>query len=183
MSVITSRLRVWCSLYILSPFHFAMSYSLPLFSLLCKLLLWHWHFSFLPLTETAYTAALRVEHTGSMPRKNRSIVAVETNPLEHVDFRVIDGTLKSLKVFAGCIEDVGKLFVQCDLCGTFISLGARRSPKNMETHRDKTKCKEQNKKKERELTKTTTKLHEQATLRNLFNEPGGTSSILESECQ
>ena len=72
-----------------------------------------------------------------MPRKNRSIVAVETNPLERIDFRVTDGTLKSLKVFTGCSEDLGKLFVQCDLCGTYISLGARRSPKNLETHRDK----------------------------------------------
>jgi hypothetical protein len=39
-----------------------------------------------------------------MPRKNSlmAIVAVETNPLEHVDFFVSDGTLKLLKVFAGC---------------------------------------------------------------------------------
>lgn len=113
-----------------------------------------------------------------MPRKSRSIVAVETNPLEHVDFRVSDGTLKQLKVFAGCTEDIGKLFVQCDLCGTFILLGTRRSPKNLEIHRDKAKCKEQKRKKERELIKH----QEQAALRNQFNEPG-TSTRFESECQ
>lgn len=119
--------------------------------------------------------------TELMPRKNRSIVAVETNPLEHVDFRVINGTLKSLKVFVGCAEDLGKLFVQCDLCGAFISLGARRSPKNMEIHRDKTKCKEQKKRKERELTKTLTMHQEQAALKNLFHKPG--TSRMESDCQ
>jgi hypothetical protein len=113
-----------------------------------------------------------------MPRKNRAIVAVETNPLEHVDFRVSDGTLKSLKVFVGCEEDLGKLFVQCDLCGTFISLGPRRSLKNMETHHDKTKCKGLKKKKEKELT-----LHQAQAALNLINEPLAGTSGMESECQ
>ena len=86
-----------------------------------------------------------------MPKKSKSIVAVETNPLEHVDFHVSDGTLKQLKVFVGCAEDIGKLFVRCDLCGTFILLWARHSPKNLEIHRDKAMCKEQKKMKETEL--------------------------------
>ena len=116
--------------------------------------------------------------SASMGRKNRLIVAVETNPLEHVDFRDCDGTLKPLKVFAGCAEHVGKLFVLCDLCWTFIPLGTRHSPKTMETHRDKAKCKEQKKKKEREMIKQ----QEQAALK-LFNEPGTSTSRLESECQ
>jgi hypothetical protein len=82
-------------------------------------------------------------------------------------------------VFAGCAENVGKLFVQCDLCRNFIPLGMRRSPKYMETHCDKAKCKEQKKKKERELIK----LQEQAALNNILTEPGTSTSRLESECQ
>jgi hypothetical protein len=82
-----------------------------------------------------------------MPRKKRSIVAVETNPLEHVDFRVGDGTLKLLKVFEGRTEELasGKLFVQCDLCGTLILLGPKRSPMHMENHRDKKMCRDNRK--------------------------------------
>lgn len=99
-----------------------------------------------------------------MPRKHRSIVAVETNPLELVDLRVSDGTLRSLKVFAGCKEDRGKLFVRCDLCETFISLRLRRSPKNLEKHRDKAMCRKQRTMKERELTAS----EEQAALKKLF---------------
>ena len=123
-----------------------------------------------------------------MPKKDRSVVAVETNPLEHVDFRVSDGTLKSLKVFAGRAKNLGKLFVQCDLCGTFITLGARRSPMNMETHRDKNKCKERKKRKEMELTKSIIEHREQVAFKELFSGPGpGTSrsntNRLESECQ
>ena len=49
-----------------------------------------------------------------------SIVAVETNPCELVDFCISGGTLYSLKVFGGCTEDLGKLFVWWGLCGTFI---------------------------------------------------------------
>jgi hypothetical protein len=112
-----------------------------------------------------------------MPRKIRSIVAVKTNPLEHIDFRVSDGTLRSLKVFVGRTEDLGKLFVRCDLCGTFISLGAKRSPMNLEKHRDKAKCREQKKRKEIDLT-----IHqEHVALKNVFHEPG--TSEMVSECR
>ena len=112
-----------------------------------------------------------------MPKKNRSVVAVETNPLEHIDFHVSDGTLRSMKVFVGHAEDVGKFFIQCDLCGTFISLGPKHSPKSMEKHRDKASCKEQKKKRERELNIR----WEQAAANNLFHEPG--MSRMVSECQ
>jgi hypothetical protein len=114
-----------------------------------------------------------------MPRKNRSIVAVETNPPEYVDFRVRDGTLRSLKVYVGHAEDLGKLFVQCDLCGTFISLGAKRSPMNMEKHRDKASCRDQRKRRERE-----SKINQQeAAVNNLFREPGMSRMPVVSECQ
>ena len=112
-----------------------------------------------------------------MPRKNRSVIAVETNPLEHVDFRVSDGTLTSLKVFVGHAEDLGKLFVQCDLCGTFISLGPKRSLMNMEKHRGKASCREQKKRRERELNIR----QQEAAVNNLFHEPG--MSTMVSECQ
>jgi len=72
-----------------------------------------------------------------MPSRNKLIIAIETNPLKHVNFHLRDGTLKSLKVFMGRGDDSGKLFVQCELCGTFISLGPQRSLKNMETHHAK----------------------------------------------
>ena len=48
----------------------------------------------------------------------------------------------------------------------------------MENHCDKTKCKEQKKRKEKEQT-----MHqEQVALKNHFHEPG-TSRMMESECQ
>jgi hypothetical protein len=65
-------------------------------------------------------------------KKNKVVVAVESNPLEHVVFVLKNGSRKSLKVYLGHGEDLGKLFVQCDLCGTFISLGQKRSLSNMQ---------------------------------------------------
>jgi hypothetical protein len=50
--------------------------------------------------------------------KNKVIVVVESYPLEHVDF-VLKNGFKLLRVYVGHGPDIGKLFVQCDLCGTF----------------------------------------------------------------
>ena len=61
-----------------------------------------------------------------------SIVAVETNPRELVDFCISGGTLYSLKVFGRCTEDLDKLFVRWGLCGTFISLDTRHSPNSIQ---------------------------------------------------
>jgi hypothetical protein len=82
-------------------------------------------------------------------KKSKVIVAVESNPLEHVDFVLKDGSCKLLKVYLGHGADLGKLFVQCDLCGTFISLGQHRSLNNMQFHYNQRPCKGKQNKKQR----------------------------------
>ncbi|KIJ90640.1 hypothetical protein K443DRAFT_126455 [Laccaria amethystina LaAM-08-1] len=42
-------------------------------------------------------------------KKSKVIVAVESNPLEHVDFVLKDGSCKLLKVYLGHGADLGKL--------------------------------------------------------------------------
>jgi hypothetical protein len=85
-------------------------------------------------------------------KKSKAIVAVASNPPEHVDFILKDGSCKSLKVYLGHGADLGKLFVQCDLCGTFITLGQQRSLNNMQFHYNQRPCQDKKTKKEWELT-------------------------------
>ena len=55
--------------------------------------------------------------------------------LYYIDSTDSLGSLRSLKVFVGHTEDLGKLFFQCDLCGTFTCQWCKCSPMNMEMHR------------------------------------------------
>lgn len=114
-------------------------------------------------------------------KKNKVVVAVESNPLEHVDFVLKNGSRKSLKVYLGHGADLGKLFVQCDLCGTFVTLGQRRSLNNMQFHYDQRPCRDKQNKKEWELTETSNTSQANAALENVFNNPG--TSRIDSEGQ
>jgi hypothetical protein len=114
-------------------------------------------------------------------KKNKMIVAVKSYPLQHVDFVLKNGSHKWLKVYVGHGPDIGKSFVQCDLCGTFITINAQHSLTNMQFHYDQKPCKDTRNKKEWELTEISNSSQANAAFKLSFNKPG--SSRLDSDGQ
>jgi hypothetical protein len=73
-----------------------------------------------------------------------------TSLLDTVQFSLADGTKIDLPVFQDLIST--KESVQCDLCGSSISLRSHRSLHGFETHRGSNKCKKAAAQRERAST-------------------------------